>query len=48
MAVLNRQMFRQPFPVVHRQEGTPLEGEVQDKKGILQSIKDSSIIKKIN
>jgi len=28
MAVLNRQMFRQPFPVVRRQEGTPPGGEV--------------------
>jgi hypothetical protein len=27
MAVLNRQMFRQPFPVVRRQLGTPQEGE---------------------
>jgi len=28
MAVLNRQMFRQPFPVVRRMAGTPQEGEV--------------------
>jgi len=27
MGVLNRQMFRQPFPVVRRQLGTPQEGE---------------------
>ena len=32
MAVLNRQMFRQPFPVVRRQLGTPPEGEVQENK----------------
>ena len=30
MAVLNRQMFRQPFPVVRRQLGTPPEGEIID------------------
>jgi len=32
MAVLNRQMFRQPFPVVRRQLGTPPGGEVQENK----------------
>ena len=43
MAVLNRQMFRQPFPVVHRMAGTPQEGEFRQL-----SQEDFEILHKLN